>query len=467
MTMTTTEKIMATERIARPTDPIIRVPTNRRLRLNRYWEKVAWTWRPESKREAGDAIVRNLLLHWFPSKVSISSLSWGYSFWLGTISAVLFLILTVTGGVLMFLYVPSVERAYLSIKDLEYSITFGWFLRGLHRIGAHLMVALVFLHMVRVFLTGAFKNGVAVNQNRPLNWIVGLALLLITLLLSFTGYLLPWDQLAYWAITVGTNIASSAPVFGETTRFILLGGTTIEQATLIRFYVLHCFLLPLAVLWLVAYHVWRIRKDGGLACVDQESREQEKLSVAPIASKTYSLLGITGGSSVEIQNTMIDEDRNTVTSSPNLTVRLAVVTIATLLFSILLTLIVRAPLEEAANPSVTPNPAKAPWYFLWLQELVTLTTVHIGSFTINGALIGGIVLPGVLVVAAMLFPYFEKSPLSTVGVWMPKQRKWQNTIFIVIVVMILLLTFVGTFMRGPYWELYWPWQSWSEAPRRF
>src|SRR6478672_11354881 len=179
------------------------------------WQKMKWAWKPESKREAGDAVVRNLLLHWFPAKVSLESLAWGYSFWLGTISAVLFLILTITGGILMFLYVPSVERAYLSVKDLEYTISFGWFLRGLHRISAHLMVAIVFLHMVRVFLTGAFKNGTTVNQNRPLNWIIGIALLLITLLLSFTGYLLPWDQLAYWAITVGTNIASSAPVFGE------------------------------------------------------------------------------------------------------------------------------------------------------------------------------------------------------------------------------------------------------------
>jgi quinol-cytochrome oxidoreductase complex cytochrome b subunit len=465
--MRTIEKRTATANIARPTDPTVSVSSNGRFHLRRYWEKATWTWRPESKREAGDAIVRNLLLHWFPSKVSISSLSWGYSFWLGTISAVLFLILTITGGVLMFLYVPSVERAYLSVKVLEYSVTFGWFLRGLHRIGAHLMVAVVFLHMVRVFLTGAFKNGVAINQNRPLNWIVGIALLLLTLLLSFTGYLLPWDQLAYWAITVGTNIASSAPVFGEASRYFLLGGTTIEQATLIRFYVLHCFLLPLSVLFLVAYHVWRIRKDGGLACVDQERRDQEKLEAAPVASKTYSLLGITGGSSIEIQNTMVDEDTNTVPSSPNLTVRLTVVTIATLAASILLTLIVRAPLEEAANPAVTPNPAKAPWYFLWLQELVTLTTIHIGSFTINGALIGGIILPGVLVLAAVLLPYFERSPLQSVGVWLPKARKWQNTIFIAIVVLILVLTFVGTFMRGPYWQLFWPWESWGEAPRRF
>ena len=329
------------------------------------------------------------------------------------------------------------------------------------------MVAVVFLHMVRVFLTGAFKNGTTVNQNRPLNWIIGIALLLITLLLSFTGYLLPWDQLAYWAITVGTNIASSAPVFGEWTRFVLLGGTTIEQATLIRFYVLHCFVLPLGVLLLVAYHVWRIRKDGGLACVDRAHLDQKKQGLPPVSSRTYSLLGITGGTSIEIQNSMIDDESHIVPSSPNLTVRLTVVTLATLAVSILLTLIVQAPLEEAANPAVTPNPAKAPWYFLWLQELVTLTTFRLGGITINGALIGGILLPGVLVLAAIVWPYFDKSPRGAIGVWFARERKWQNVAFILIVAMILILTFVGTFMRGPFWELYMPWQNWGEIPRRF
>jgi quinol-cytochrome oxidoreductase complex cytochrome b subunit len=431
------------------------------------WEKIRWTWQPASEREAGDSIVRNFLLHWFPAKVTVESLSWKYSMWLGTISAVLFLILTITGAVLMFLYVPSVERAYLSVKDLEYSISFGWFLRGLHRIGAHLMVAVVFLHMVRVFLTGAYKNGTAVNQNRPMNWIVGVVLLLSTLLLSFTGYLLPWDQLAFWAITVGTNIASAAPIVGDWMRFILLGGNVIEQNALIRFYVLHCFFLPLVVILLFSYHVWRIRKDGGLACVDELSLDQKKENVTPIKSKTYSLLGITSGRTVHVETTLVDEDKHTVQSSPNLTRRLALVTIGTLAVACVLTILFHAPLEEPANPSVTPNPAKAPWYFLWLQELVTLTTFTIAGFTINGALIGGIILPGLLVLAAIVWPYIDKSPIQTVGVWFAKERKKQNWIFIAIVLAILILTVIGTFMRGPYWDFYFPWQSYPEMPRKF
>jgi quinol-cytochrome oxidoreductase complex cytochrome b subunit len=430
------------------------------------WQKIAWTWQPASSREAGDSVVRNFLLHWFPAKVTMRSLSWTYSFWLGTASAVLFLILTVTGAILMFLYVPSVERAYLSVKDLEHAVSYGWFIRGLHRTAAHMMVVAVFLHMVRVFLTGAYRNTTTTDQNRPLNWIVGVMLLLATLLLSFTGYLLPWDQLAYWAITVGTNIASAAPVVGEWIRFALLGGTTIEQGTLIRFYVLHCFFLPVLVLFLFSYHMWRVRKDGGLACVDHLSLEQKAEKAEPVRSKTYSLLGIAAGSTVHVQTSRVDEDIHTVQSSPDLTRRLATVTVATVTLATILTLLFAAPLEEPANPSVTPNPAKAPWYFLWLQELVTDTTFTIAGFTFNGALVGGIIVPGLLVAWLFVLPYLEKTPLSTVGIWWAKERRKHNITFLAIVFAIVVLTLIGTVMHGPYWNFYWPWESWPELPRR-
>jgi len=433
----------------------------------RIWEQMTWSWNPESEREAGDSIVRNLLLHWFPARVSKESISFRYSFWLGTISAVLFLILSVTGVILMFLYVPSVERAYPSVKDIEFAISFGWFIRGLHRISAHLMVVVVFLHMVRAFFTGAYRNGTATKQNRPLNWIIGVVLLLVTLLLSFTGYLLPWDQLAFWAITVGTNIASAAPVVGNQIRFLFLGGNEINQSTLLRFYVLHCFFLPTFVLILFSWHMWRVRKDGGLACVDHEALKQRRENVRPMKRKSYSLLGIAKGRSVQVETTAINEDEDTVTSSPNLTRRLLLVIMGTTALSALLTLIVRAPLEEAANPNVTPNPAKAPWYFLWLQELVTDTTIKLKGFTINGALVGGILVPGFLFLLLAAWPYLDRSGIGSVGVWFGKDRRKQNFIFLVIVVAILALTVVGTFMRGPYWHFFWPWQSWPEMPKKF
>ena len=431
------------------------------------YRKLSWTWKPESEKESGDAIVKNLFLHWFPNKVSIGSLSWKYSFWLGTISFVLFMILTLTGVVLMFLYVPSVERAYGSVKDIEFVVSFGWLLRGMHRIAAHLMVAVVFLHMVRVFLTGAYKNGKAIGSNRPLNWIVGLVLLITTLLLSFTGYLLPWDQLAFWAITVGTNIASSAPLVGESVRFFLLGGNQIDQNALIRFYVLHVFFLPVVTLLLFSYHMWRVRKDGGLAIVDHEALDQRPESIDPVKSKTYSLLGITNGATVHVQNTMIDEETNSIPSSPHLTKRILLVTLATTIVVLLLTILLPSPLEEPANPYVTPNPAKAPWYFLWLQEIVTDTTFTLGSITINGALIGGILLPGVLLFLGVWWVYKDKSSVYSVGVWMPKERSRQNWIFIGICIFIIILTIIGTYLRGPYWNFYFPWESWPEMPVKF
>ena len=134
------------------------------------------------------------------------------------------------------------------------------------------------------------------------------------------------------------------------------------------------------------------------------------------------------------------------------------VILGTLAVVALLTILFHAPLEEAANPSITPNPAKAPWYFLWLQELVTDTTFTIGGITINGALIGGIILPGILVIAAIAWPYLDKSPLSAVGVWMATERRKQNLVFLIVVAAILILTIIGTCLRGPYWNFYWPWQ---------
>ena len=433
----------------------------------RIWEQLTWTWKPSSEREAGDSVVRNLLLHWFPAKVTRQSLRYSYSFWLGTVSAVLFFILCLTGMILMFLYVPSVERAYQSVKDIEFVVSFGWFLRGLHRISAHLMVAVVFIHMVRVFLTAAYRNGAGAGQNRPLNWLVGIAMMLATFLLSFTGYLLPWDQLAYWAITVGTNIASAAPLIGSKVRFLLLGGNQIEQGTLIRFYVLHCFFLPSIVLFLFLWHMWRVRKDGGLASVDRLSLQLKREATPPVKVKTYSLLGITKGRTAQVNTALVDYDKHTVSSSPNLTRRLLLVTLVTVLVVSILTVLVPTPLEDPANPKVTPNPAKAPWYFLWLQELVTDTTVHIGKFTINGALVGGMLVPGLLVLWLAAWPYLDRSPAQAIGQWFAKERARQNTIFLAIVLLILILTIVGTFLRGPYWRFFWPWEVWPETPKNF
>jgi quinol-cytochrome oxidoreductase complex cytochrome b subunit len=425
-----------------------------------------WSLRPASDRQSGDAVVSNFLLHWFPAKSYKPSLAWSYSFWLGTASAALLLVLVLSGGPLLFLYVPSVERAYGSIKDIEYVVTFGSWIRSVHRFAAHFMVLAVFLHLVRVFLTGAYKNGVGQGQKREQNWVIGVAMLLLTLLLSFTGYLLPWDQLAYWAVTVGTNIASSIPVIGPTVRELLIGGRGIDQPTLIRFYVLHVIVLPGALGGLFVYHMWRVRKDGGLARADSAALLPVRVPAPIVATKTYTLLGVARGTSPSVRSSSLEAPDLTVNSVPDLTRRLAIVVLATLAVMSLLAVFLRSPLEEAANALVTPNPAKAPWYFLWLQEIVTDTTVHIGTFTINGAFVGGVLLPGILVTLLTVWPWIDRSPLAATGLWFPKTRRRQNIAFLAIVAVIVGFTLVGTFCRGPYWQFYWPWETWPDIPTR-
>jgi quinol-cytochrome oxidoreductase complex cytochrome b subunit len=425
-----------------------------------------WSVRPASDREAGDAIVSNFLLHWFPAKALRASLEWRYSLWLGTASAALLLLLTVSGLPLLFLHVPSVERAYGSVKDIEYVVTFGSWIRSVHRLSAHLMVASVFLHLVRVFLTGAYKNASGRGQRREWNWAIGVAMFLVTLFLSFTGYLLPWDQLAYWAVTVGTNIASAVPVVGEKVRELMLGGRTIDQPTLIRFYVMHVILLPGALAALFAYHMWRIRKDGGLACADGAAALPAPAEVPPAATKTYTLLGVARGTHPTIRASSVERPETTVNAVPDLTRRAAIVVLGTIAVVSILAVFIPSPLEEPANPLVTPNPAKAPWYFLWLQELVTDTTFRIGSYTVNGAFLGGVIIPGILVGLMAVWPWLDRSPADATGRWMPASRRTQNVVFLVIVLVVLVLTYVGLFARGPYWNLYWPWEAWPHLPTR-
>lgn len=242
-----------------------------RLTESRVWRSFFRHGWPDNPLDRSLTMTSNIFFHLHSVKSSRKSLKWSYSFGLGILSAILFGVLTVTGILLMFYYVPSLERAYPTIKELQLSIPLGQFTRNMHRWAAHAMVLVVVLHMARVFYTGAYK------PPREFNWIIGVFLLILTLGASFTGYLLPWDQLAYWAITVGTNIAGYAPVVGTETQRMLLGGTEVGQNTLIRFYTLHIAVLPLFITILMSVHLWRIRKDGGLAAnaVKEVATDQE------------------------------------------------------------------------------------------------------------------------------------------------------------------------------------------------
>jgi len=213
----------------------------------------------DSPRNRSYVVMNNVLYHLHPVKVKRHGVKLSYTLCLGGLSFFLFILLTITGIFLMFYYTPSAETAYADIEALSTNVAFGSMVRNLHRWGAHLMVLSVFLHMSRVFYHGAYK------PPREFNWVVGVVLLFLTLLLSFSGYLLPWDQLALWAVTVGTNMAGFVPVVGAQVKFALLAGVEVSAATLLRFYVLHVLALPFILVIFLAVHFWRVRKDGGIS----------------------------------------------------------------------------------------------------------------------------------------------------------------------------------------------------------
>jgi quinol-cytochrome oxidoreductase complex cytochrome b subunit len=379
---------------------------------------------PESNLERSQAMVSSFLLHVQPAKVHRHSLRAAYSLGLGLITLYLFLILIGTGVLLMFYYVPSTQQAYDAMKDLQFVVSAGLLMRNMHRWAAHLMVLFVMLHLCRVFYTGAYK------RPREFNWLLGVGLFLLTAALSFTGYLLPWDQLAFWAIKVGTSIAGYAPVIGQKLRFLMLGGHTVGQEALIRFYVLHVIMLPGLAVLMIALHLWRVRKDGGLSRPDEPGDVVEQIELGQLpTNKTYGLM----------------EDE--VFSWPHLVFRellLFLLVVAVVLF---LAIFWNAPLEEFANPIHPPNPAKAPWYFLGLQELVSYS-----------AFWGGVVVPGLLVTALALLPYLDRQRVG-IGRWFARERWVANTIFTVCLLAAIVFTVIGSIFRGPNWGWVEPWQK--------
>jgi quinol-cytochrome oxidoreductase complex cytochrome b subunit len=310
------------------------------------------------------------------------------------------------------------------------------------------MVICVFLHMCRVFYTGSYK------RPRQFNWVIGVVLFLLTLGLSFTGYLLPWDQLAFWAITVGTNIGSYAPLVGGRIRELLLGGHSVGQSALLRFYVLHVALLPSAMILLIMVHFWRVRKDGGLSRPVWKLKAESSAKLVSIGApaepafrvvpasqdKTYGLMEVVTGKPT-FETVTAEEEEDTVFSYPYAFFREAIALVATVISVMAVSLFWNAPLEEMANPAKTPNPAKAPWYFLGLQELVS-----------HSALVGGVVVPALAVLALVAIPYLDPNPSRR-----PADRKWAIRAFAVFALVNVVLIVIGTLFRGPGWALVPPW----------
>ena len=410
----------------------------RAIRTSQIWKSIFRHGYQDTPRNRALMVLSNVFLHLHPVKVRPASLRYRYTWGLGGLSFYLFLLLTLSGVFLMFYYRPTVENAYWDMKDLRFAVAFGPFLRNIHRWAAHVMVLFVMFHMASVFYRSAYK------PPREYNWVVGVILLLITFLLSFTGYLLPWDQLSIWAVTVGTNMAANTPILGSEgpfsivtpendARFLLLGSKLVGQSGLLRFYVLHCVFLPLLFIVFVSVHLWRVRKD--------------EFSAVPLPPKEERKKGVRPEEWAKSHPEVLSEK---VFTWPNLVSREFVVLLSVTLILTLWSIFGHAPLEELANPNKTPNPSKAPWYFVGLQELL----VYFDPW------IAGVALPTLILVGLMAIPYLDINPKG-IGYYNFRDRKFAAGMFTYGLTLWFLLIFIGYYMRGPGWEIYMPWEAWD------
>lgn len=342
--------------------------------LSRIWKALAPSPMPDDDRGRMRMVVDNLILHLHPTKVPVSTLRWTYTWGLGGLSALLMLILALTGVFLELNYTPQPEQAYLDILSLRTNVWFGDFLRNLHHWSANLLILVSVAHLLRVFLTGAYR------PPRETNWIIGVLMLLLVVGANFTGYLLPWDQLAYWAITVGTSIINYIPVLGPFLSRILLGGPEVGAETLLNFYSLHISFIPLALFMLMSLHFWRVRKNGGLTIPKSVNPDTESPA-------------------------------ERVTTIPHLVQRELIWALFWIGILIVWAFLLPAPLEGIANPEISPNPAKAPWYFLGIQELL----LHFHP------LIGGILIPSIALLGLFLLPFIDIT-VESVGVYLRSRR---------------------------------------------
>jgi quinol-cytochrome oxidoreductase complex cytochrome b subunit len=308
----------------------------------------------------------SLILHLRPTRVPARALRLTHTFGLGGIALVLFGLLLFTGILMMFAYDPGPERAWQSIDSFQRDTLFGGLIRGVHFWSANLLLPVVVLHLLRVFLTGGFVG------ERSSNWHLGLGIAFFVILSGFTGYLLPWDQTAFWAITICTEMLGQVPGIGPALKSALLGGSDIGAATTVNFYALHVAVTPLAMIILLTWHFWWIRTSGGV--VLPSLRPDEKDRMVPFA--------------------------------PDLLLREAVVSAVVVALVLVLAVVFGAPLGDPANPGISPNPAKAPWYFMGLQELL----IHFD------ALFAVVIIPLCVVAGLIAVPYLSRDP-GPAGDW--------------------------------------------------
>lgn len=344
---------------------------------------------PNADKERKSSPVYNLVLHLHPRKVRVDTLRFTLSFGLGGMAAILFVIQVFTGLLLKFHYVSDPDGAYNSVLHINNNLLFGRMAHNLHHWSAILLLWITFLHMLRVIFTGAYR------RPRETTWIFGIVLIILVVFSNFTGYLLPWDQLSYWAVTVSTSLLEYIPGIGNAVREALLGGQVVGGATLNNFYSLHTGILPLLMILLMVHHFWRIRKAGGL--------------ILPEGS----------------------DGSGMVDTNPNLVAREFVTALVLIAFLLVLSTIADAPLRERANPSFSPNPAKAPWYFMGLQELL----IHFHPFF-------AIVIFPVVLISGIIWLPFIKTGDSGQGIWFISEKGKLAGIYSAIAAFIFTILFI-------------------------
>ena len=347
-------------------------------RLNLF-QRIRYSIFPGTYRNALDGeryrrLFNSLLLHFRPQTVPRRTLEFTLTWGLGGMAMVLVVMLFATGLMLKFAYQPVPDRAYESIVHLQIAVYFGQLIRNLHHWSANALLLIVLLHFLRAFFSGAF------HSPRQFNWVIGLALFLFVLGSNFTGYLLPWDQLSFWAVTICTGMLEYIPGIGLGLQRLVRGGTDIGPATLSIFYAIHTAIIPAALICLMPFHFWRIRKARGLVIPRKPGDD--------------------------------GQDRGeSAATIPNLIVRELVVAAVLIALILLLSVLFSAPLEAKANPGLSPNPTKAPWYFAGLQELL----LHFHP------LFAVFVIPVIIMVLLCFLPYLRYDA-DTAGIWFASYR---------------------------------------------
>ncbi|MCB8983330.1 MAG: cytochrome bc complex cytochrome b subunit [Ardenticatenaceae bacterium] len=338
----------------------------------------------------------NFFEHLHPPTIPAREARFRYTFGLGGMSLLLFLSLIVTGVPLMFVYVPTAVSAADSIRTITYVAPYGWLLRNLHYWAAVLLLLTGSLHLLRIVFSGSYK------KPRRFNWLLGLAILLLSLLLSFSGYVLRWDVDTYGALTVGTHIVRQFPVVGDWFYRLLVGGTEIGDATLVRFYTWHILGLVVPVLLLVGWHAFRVRRDGGIS---------------------HRAANATAGKAPRIPRRELVQ-------------REGIAALAVLLVLFTLSLFWNAPLappvDPLAGPLAEPAQIAAPWFFLWIQALLRYWP----------PLLAGILIPLCVVGILALLPWVLDRQTEGTAVWFHPSGRWAQLVVGAIAAGIIILTIV-------------------------